>query len=215
MQHRYHLTAVDRAYHFKMTFSNPEQRIDCRFMDMNSKNFKFNSEVLPAVVEATVLCARQRIALQGHKQDKVDFCSDPEHNEGNFIAILRLVAKSNMCLNEHLRHGPRNARYTSKTIQNEILEIAADQIREFYISIMGDEVTSHGKEILSVCLRFLEIDGVSFGVKPNKHEVLLDFSFLKRITGQSIAQSILGVLEKHGIDEKKTVVVKLTIPLVL
>ena len=116
-----------------------------------------------------------------------------------------------MCLNEHLTSGPRNAKYTSKTIQNEILEIAADQIREFYrtclkkcphFAVMADEVTSHGKEILSVCLRLLEIDNVNFQVKPKKHELLLDFSFLQRITGQSIAQSILSVLEKHGIDIK-------------
>ena len=48
----------------------------------------------------------------------------------------------------------------------------------------------------------LEIDNVNFQVKPKKHELLLDFSFLQRITGQSIAQSILSVLEKHGIDIK-------------
>ena len=46
-------------------------------------------------------------------------------------------------------------------LQNEILQIAADQIREFcriclkkcsHFSILADEVTSHGKEILSVCM---------------------------------------------------------------
>ena len=65
---------------------------------------------------------------------------------------------------------------------------------------MADEVTSHGQEILSVCLRFLEIDNANFQHKPRKHEVLLDFSFLQRITGESIAQNILGVLEIHRID---------------
>ncbi len=65
---------------------------------------------------------------------------------------------------------------------------------------MADEVTSHGQEILSVCLHSLEVDSVKFEVKPKKHEVLLDFAFLQRITGQSIAQSILSVLEKHNND---------------
>ena len=64
---------------------------------------------------------------------------------------MRLLARNNLCLNEHLTSGPRNAKYTSKTIQNEILEIAADQIREFYrtclkkcphFAVMVDEVTS-------------------------------------------------------------------------
>ena len=65
---------------------------------------------------------------------------------------------------------------------------------------MADEVTSHGKEILSVCLHLLEIDHKNFHVKPNKHEALLDFRFLQRITGQSIAENILEVLELHNID---------------
>ena len=67
----------------------------------------------------------------------------------------------------------------SKTILNEILGIAADQIREFYqrclrksphFSIMADEVTSCGKEILAVCVRFLEVDHSDFQTKPHKHE---------------------------------------------
>ena len=62
---------------------------------------------------------------------------------------------------------------------------------------MADEVTSHGQEILSVCLRFLEIYNATFQHKPRKHEVLLDFSFLQRITGESIVQNILEVLKKQ------------------
>ena len=67
---------------------------------------------------------------------------------------------------------------------------------------MADEVTSHGKEILAVCVRFLEIDHVDFQAKLNKHEVLVDFSFLTRITRESIAEGILKVLENHQIDIK-------------
>ncbi|XP_062501846.1 uncharacterized protein LOC134178950 [Corticium candelabrum] len=52
-----------------------------------------------------------------------------------------------------------------------------------------------------VCLlRFLEVQKGNFELKPKKHEVLLDFAFLQRITGESIAQGILCVLEKHKID---------------
>ena len=64
--------------------------------------------------------------------------------------------------------------------------------------MIADEVTSHGKEILSVCLRFLEIDYAKFHIKPKKHKV--DFNFLQRITGKSIAEGMLQVLQKHEID---------------
>ena len=167
--------------------------------------------MLPIIVEEVITCARQRIALQGHQQDKIEFATPPTHNEGNFISILRLLSKCNSDLKEHLLNGPKNARYISKTIQNEILGIAADQIREFYrrclrksphFSIMADDVTSHGKEILAVCVRFLEVDHTDFQTKPHKHEALVDFCFLTRITGESIAEGILKVLENHQINIK-------------
>ena len=129
-------------------------------------------------------------------------------NKGNFIATLRLLAKNIPELKEYLTSGPRNARYICKTVQNELIEIAADQIREFYreclknsphFAIIGDEVTSHRKEILTGCLRFLQVDHANFRVKPEKHEVLLDFHFLERITDQAIAKGILDVLETHAI----------------
>ena len=71
-----------------------------------------------------------------------------------------------------------------------------------HFSVIADEVTSHGKEILSVCLRFLEVrTNTEFVAK--KQEVLLDFHFLERITGEKIAEGILKVLECHEIDVTK------------
>ena len=64
---------------------------------------------------------------------------------------------------------------------------------------MADEVT---KEILAVCVRFLEVDHSDFQTKPLKHEALVDFCFLTRITGESIAENILKVLENHQINIK-------------
>ena len=206
---KHHLKAVDQAYYFKETYYNPAKRVDTQISAERGKNFKFNSEILPIIVEAVITCGQQRMALQGHHQDKIDFSSQPTSNEGNFVSIIRLLAKTNHVLMDHLISGPKNAKYVSKTIQNEILDIAADQIREFYrecirrsphFSVIADEVTSHGKEILAVCLRFLQVDHQNFSVKPHKHEVLLDFSFLTRITGESIAESILKVLHNHKID---------------
>ena len=107
--------------------------IDSRSTDINSRNykFKFNSEILPSIVIVVITCARQRIALQGYHQDKIDFSELPQTNEGNFVAIVRLLAQYNVTLSEHLKFGARNTCYVSKTIQNEILDIAADQIRDF------------------------------------------------------------------------------------
>ena len=57
---------------------------------------------------------------------------------------------------------------------------------------MADKVTLHKKEILAVCLQLLEIDHSNFQVKPQRHEALLDLSFLTKIAGRSIADGILN-----------------------
>ena len=64
----YHLRAVERSYSFKANYSNPQSRIDSRLADIDERNFKFNSEVLPILIEAVLTCARQKIPLQGHQQ---------------------------------------------------------------------------------------------------------------------------------------------------
>ena len=91
---KYHQRAGDRAYNF----------VNNRLTDVSDRNFNFNTSVLPVIAEAVITCARQRIPLQGHKQNKTDFDSPPWNNEGNFIAVLRLLAKNIPELKEHQDH---------------------------------------------------------------------------------------------------------------
>ena len=101
-------------------------------MDCSAKNFMLNSKILLLIVEAVHLFARQKIELQGHQQDKIDYALPAMRNEVNFIPMLRLLSKNNATLHEHLTFGEKNAKYIRRTIQNENLGIAADQIHGFY-----------------------------------------------------------------------------------
>ena len=74
---QYHVTAMDRASTFIRNFLNPVRRIDSLLVETSSKNFEFNSRILPTVIDAVIFCARQRIALQGCHQDKIDYSSEP------------------------------------------------------------------------------------------------------------------------------------------
>ena len=97
--------------------------------------------------------------MRGHRDYNIDFAEAPAQNEGNFIAILRLLAESNPELKRQLISGPANARYTSKTVQNEIISVMADLIRDYFrqcleetphFALIADETTSEGREVLSV-----------------------------------------------------------------
>lgn len=202
----YHNKAQERAMLIKAQLQNIENRIDVQLDQVTSQNVRRNQSILPNIVDVVSLCAKQQIPLRGHRDHKIQFTEAPTCNEGNFIAIIRLLSETNSNLKEHLERGPRNAQYTSKTIQNEVIEVMAEEIRKHFreclaqcphFSLIADETTSHGREILSVCLRFL--DFVSSPNKPVKREVLIDLRDLHRATGKVIASALLESLEKHSI----------------
>ena len=80
-----------------------------------------------------------------------------------------LLSKSDKDLKEHLLTGRRNATSTSNTVQEEVIRITGEYIRakvtqpiqkeNYFFSIIGDEVTDKyaNQEVLSVCLRFLDL----------------------------------------------------------
>ena len=94
------------------------------------KNFKQNKALLPSIVDAIMFCARQQIAFLGHRDDKINSDEVPAYNEGDFVAVIHMLAECNSSLKKHLISGSRNARYVSKTIQNETIAVYADLIRE-------------------------------------------------------------------------------------
>ena len=162
---------------------------------------------MPHIGDAARLCAVQQIPFRGHRDDEIQFTQEPTDNEGNFTAIIRLLAKRNPGLKDHLEHGPQNARYTSKTIQNEVIAVLANLIRDYFcqclekcphFSLIADETTAHGRENLSECLPFL--DFVEDPCCPIKHEVLINLCDLTGTTGKAIATALTESLNKHKID---------------
>lgn len=202
----YHKKAVERSYVVRAQVSNIQKRIDTQIDSVRMDNIQSNKTVLPLIVDAVMLCAKQQIALRGHRDYNIDFAEAPAQNEGNFIAILRLLAESNPELKRHLISGPANARYTSKTVQNEIISVMADLIRDYFrqcleetphFALIADETTSEGREVLSVCLRLLDFADPT---NPIQREVLLDLCDLPRTTGSVIAATIRESLERQKVD---------------
>ena len=108
---------------------------------------------------------------------------------------------------DHLEHGPQKAPYTNKTIQNEVIAVMANLIRDYFcqclekcphFSLIADETTAHGRENLSGCLPFL--DFVEDPCCPIKREVLIDLCDLTRTTEKAIATALTESLKKHKID---------------
>ena len=94
---------------------------------------------------------------------KEDSCT----NHGNFLALLHFrVQAGDQVLDEHLKTAAGNALYTSKTVQNEMITICGDIIREKllkmvkkagFFSVIADEATDVANdEQLLICVRFVD-----------------------------------------------------------
>jgi len=195
----YHLTAMARMQEYLTRYAHPATAIDVASNRKVQQNMENNVNVLESLFKIVLLCGKQGIALRGHRDDKINWFEQDEDdcNHGNFNEIVRFRAETDETLRKHLQNAPRNAKYTSKTIQNDMIQVIGKHIRKSilnevqkakYYSVIADEVADIGnKEQLSISIRY-NLDNC---VK----EVFLDYVQLDRITGREIADAILSKLE--------------------
>ena len=120
----YHLTAMIRMKEFLTRYRNPTKSIDVGLEREIQQRIENNQKVLESLFRIVLLCVKQGIPLRGHRDDNVSwFEEDDGNNVGNFIELVRFPAETDDILCKHLKNAPKNAQYTSKTIQNEIIDV--------------------------------------------------------------------------------------------
>ena len=197
-----HHREAERVDLFLRNFTHPSEGVDSRLMALQNQKAEENKHILFRVILVAEFLAKQGLPFRGQQDDKVDFLSE-EINRGNFVATLQLLAKGDKILTKHLLSAKGNAKYTSKTIQNEIVHIYASKIKEkltkplrenaLPFTIIGDETTDSyaNREILTVCLRFVDL---SSPTDPHIKECLLSFLYLQKATAVGISGKILEAL---------------------
>ena len=176
--------------------------IDQQISTVRAREVASNRKKIESVAETIILCGRQGISLRGHRDDWKRLEDSPHTNPGNFITLLKFRAHGgDTVLSDHLRTASahRNALYTSKTIQNEIINICGDIIREailadvreaIFFTIMADEATdSVNDEQLAVSVRY-----VNSRTKSIEERFLTFSECLSGVTGRAIADRILKLL---------------------
>ena len=199
---KYHLAAVEKAMHFRSVVEKKQLPVDQQLSKVRTERIAENREKLKSIAETVIFCGRQGIALRGHRDDWKHVEESSEVNPGNFISLLYFrVQSGDQVLANHLQSGGhrRNALYTSKTIQNELIDICGLIIRTFilkevraarFFSIMVDEATdSANDEQLAVSVRY---------VNPSSRAIeerFIGFSeCLTGMSGEAIADHILKLL---------------------
>ncbi|CAI0460060.1 unnamed protein product [Linum tenue] len=155
-------------------------------------------------LKTTIMVVKQ-LALQGSSFRGHDE-SDDSLNPGNVLAWIGFAAKLNDQINSVvLRNAPGNAKYTSPSIQKEILGIIANRVRckiceeigDSCFSILVDEaVDEAGREQMSIILRYVSSSGI----------VTERFFALKSVadtSAETLKQAICGVLSRYDLQIEK------------
>ena len=92
------------------------------YKEQREKNFK----MLTSVLECIKFCGRQGLALREHR-------FEDGANPGNFRALVDFRAQTDTILSNHLEHSPRNAQYLSSGVQNKLIQVCGETIRDSLI----------------------------------------------------------------------------------
>ena len=157
-----------------------------------------NRKVLKSVLKCLTLCARQGLALRGHRDDS----TSEALNKRKFLAVVEFRRELDARLDEHLRSGPRNSTMISKTVQNDLMHfmgkfvartITEEVAASPFVAVLADEVTDISNwEQLGVAVRYIKDNAAQ--------EKLLVFSQVEQTDGKSICQVMQHELCELGID---------------
>ena len=199
-QNQYHQDSMTRMMAFKDSCSAPTRTISSMLNKEREEQITRNTKVIKSLLECVCFCAKQGLPFRGHRDD---YTATESENKGNFCELVQFRAKTDNVLQNYLEKAPRNAVYTSKTIQNEMISVVVAEIKKKiieeiqtakYFSLLADEVTDCGNlEQLSVVIRFVDGD-------KQIREEFLGFITVERITGEALSTALLSWLEEHEID---------------
>ena len=154
-----------------------------------------NRHYFRTLAEIILLCIHQEIALRSHRE------GEESRNRGNF---LNLIAIHDPVINERLKNGPKNAKYTSPDIQNTLINVMGRMVQESICSsvckagtytILADETKDCSKkEQLAIVVRYVDVEAVKL------LEHVFTYVEATALDSSSLSAFILNALRKNQLD---------------
>lgn len=197
-----HQEALMNWNQFKVTIATGSS-VGTRLDSARKEQIKKNRHYLIAVIQSLMYCATQEIALHGHWE------TPTASNQGNFLELVKLLAMYDPIINDRLTSGPQNALYTSHTIQNQLLHILGEKLRNGIchqvqsagvFSILADETKDFSKqEQMCFVVRYVDM------AQGEIHEHFLTYVEAKSLDAASLSTYIRNLLLKFDLDSSKIV----------
>lgn len=144
---------------------------------VRKEQIQHNRHYMKTVIEILMYCALHEVALRGHREG-VD-----ARNRGKFLGLLDMIIKHDLVVKNRLQHGPKNAVYTSHSVQddllrilgNNVVQIICGKVREagLYSVIVDESRDSSKQEQMSFAVCFVD-------TKMNQFMSIFSLSFMLR-----------------------------------
>ena len=115
---------------FKESYSNPVRSVATMLNNTHKEQVSRNTQVVNSLLKCVCFCGQQGLPFRGHRDDSTALDSS---NMGNFIELVRFRAD---VLRTYVETSPRNTLYTSKTIQNEMIDVISNLIGQNSASML-------------------------------------------------------------------------------
>ncbi|CAH9105108.1 unnamed protein product, partial [Cuscuta epithymum] len=188
-----------KAIESYLDLKNSSQHIERVIEKQTSEQVARNRLQLKVSIDAVMWLTFQGCAFRG-RDETVD-----SKNRGNFLELVRLLASYNEEVKSVvLENAPRNASYTSPSVQKEILSVLATKIQQYIREEIGnskfciliDEARDESKrEQMAIVLRFVDKEGFI-------RERFFDIVHVKETTSLALEKEISEVLSRHCLSVK-------------
>lgn len=179
-----------------------------KLQESHKHDVQENREYLKVIIECLMFTAQQNIAQRGHDEQRDDLSNSSDVNRGNFLELIHLRCKDIAWLKDKLYSQlQKHAQWTSPVIQNELLQIIADLIRERitndvrasgWYGIILDETSDISRtEQVSLCL--------SFALNGTKKEAFIGFYSTKSTEGEVLYELVKSSITELNLDLKNIV----------
>ena len=179
-----------------------------KLQESHKQYVKENRDYLKVIIECLMFTAQQNIVQRGHDEKRDSLSNSSVVNRGNFLELIHLRCKDISWLKEKLESQlQKHTQWTSPVIQNELLQIIADLIRERitndvrtsgWYGIILDETSDISRtEQVSLCL--------SFALNGTKKEAFIGFYSTKSTEGEVLYELVKSAITELNLDLKNIV----------
>lgn len=181
-------------------YSGEEKNIKSSISKSYEDNVIKNRAILSNIITVVVALGQRNIPFRGHRWDTIT-----KREDGNFDYFVHWLAKEKPVLKAHLENATYNAKYLSPDIQNELIELAGEEVLSSilsnarnakWFSITADECADVSNiEQMAICIRYVNEDN-------DVNEDFIGYVPLNSVDAESLTNAIVQKLEYCNLDTR-------------